>query len=180
MEVSQGTNAGETLNHVGNDDTKFDAKAGDDYLKGGSGDDLFIGGAGKDVMYGGRGSDTFQFSKFAKAGDVDYILDFELGTDNLSFLAGTTITGISYGDAGASATLNQDGSVVVGLSNDSKVLDLKLTIHVVDGNKVFDQEVWLVDAVKNTNWHEDQWVNYLISKGASHNGIAIDQSFIIA
>jgi hypothetical protein len=45
-----------------------------------------------------------------------------------------TITAAKIVNAGA--TFNG-----VGLGNDAKVLDLQLTLHIVDGGKVFDQTV---------------------------------------
>ncbi len=59
---------------------------------------------------------------------------------------GATIIGLDYGYF-AGTTANG-----VNLANDSKVLDVKLTLQIDDGDKHFQQEVLLLDAIKNTGW----------------------------
>lgn len=60
--------------------------SGDDLIFGGRGDDLIIGGQGSDVMWGGLDADTFEFSSgHIGAGLKDYIGDFNVGQDLLSF-----------------------------------------------------------------------------------------------
>lgn len=60
--------------------------SGDDLLIGGRGNDTIIGGLGNDVMWGGLDSDTFKFSAgHIATGEKDYIADFNIGEDALSF-----------------------------------------------------------------------------------------------
>jgi len=154
MNTVDGTTQGDTLWGTQGVDTKIDGKQGDDIIKGSNGNDLILGGAGSDVLFGGLGTDTFAFTKFSSAGDTDFVIDWELGRDNLAFGDGVSIKAAQIVDAGASFN-------GVGLANDAKVLDLRLTLHVDDGNKHFDFEVTLVDSLKNTGWHEDQVTAYL-------------------
>lgn len=56
--------------------------AGNDDLRGGSGQDGLFGGAGNDVLAGGAGGDDFYFdAALSRTGNVDHILDFEVGSD---------------------------------------------------------------------------------------------------
>jgi Ca2+-binding RTX toxin-like protein len=160
MDTVTGTSGGDAaLWGIQNDDTKIEGKLGNDHIIGSNGNDLILGHQGSDVLFGGLGRDTFAFTKFASSGDADYVIDFEVGRDELAFGAGVTITAAKIVNAGA--TFNG-----VGLSNDAKVLDLQLTLHIVDGGKVFDQTVTLVDSLKNTGWHADQVEAYLSNFGA--------------
>ncbi|AZB57893.1 hemolysin (plasmid) [Cereibacter sphaeroides] len=56
-------------------------EAGRDRLVGGAGGDLLDGGLAADVLLGGAGEDSFRFSTALGAGNVDRILDFEVGED---------------------------------------------------------------------------------------------------
>lgn len=77
----------DTLNGSRNADT-IQGLSGDDLIFGGRGDDLIIGGQGSDVMWGGLDADTFQFSAgHIGNGSVDYITDFNVGQDLLSFIS---------------------------------------------------------------------------------------------
>ena len=53
---------------------------GDDNLDGWNGDDILMDGAGSDTLRGGLGADTFVL---AADGEIDTIIDFELGLDRL-------------------------------------------------------------------------------------------------
>ena len=53
-------------------------KNGNDILNGKSGDDFLSGGKGVDIITGGDGADAFKSSK-----GLDYILDFEVGVDQI-------------------------------------------------------------------------------------------------
>lgn len=84
-----GSNGGDEL--VGGD--------GDDTLYGGQGNDIIDGGAGADTLSGDAGSDTFRFNSAAdgyakttngaataaELAEVSRIIDFESGSDKLSF-----------------------------------------------------------------------------------------------
>jgi Ca2+-binding RTX toxin-like protein len=148
----------DTLSGIQNNDTKLDGKQGNDVIKGANGDDLLLGSAGSDVMFGGTGTDTFGFTKFSGPGDTDFVIDWELGRDLLSFGAGVTIAAAHVTDAGTAFN-------GVGLANDPKVLDLLLTLHVEDGGRSYDFEVTLVDGLKNTGWHADQVEAHLATFG---------------
>lgn len=142
---------------------KFDAKGGDDVVKGSTGNDILIGGAGSDYLFGGTGSDVFEFSKFANAGDHDYVVDFNnaLG-DSLRIFNGATIVGATAEKLGETVMNGQS------LANDANVYDLTLTLQVTDGNKSFQYEVTLMDVIKNTTWSADQFEAYLSTLG--YNG----------
>ncbi|MBT9314438.1 calcium-binding protein [Leptothoe spongobia] len=56
--------------------------AGNDKIHGGDGNDVIWGGSGSDLLAGGDDADTFVFNRL-KAGEVDKILDFEVGTDKI-------------------------------------------------------------------------------------------------
>lgn len=57
--------------------------AGRNYLYGYDGDDTISGGEGKDVLRGMAGADSFLFDTAPAASNVDRILDFTAGTDNI-------------------------------------------------------------------------------------------------
>jgi Ca2+-binding RTX toxin-like protein len=159
-----GTAGNDTLTAPSGDGTdyKYDAKGGNDVVIGSTGDDLLIGGAGSDYLFGGLGKDTFEFSKFANAGDTDYIVDFklELG-DVLKVFNGATITGAT---AEFSSMTEFNGRT---LANDPKVYDLTLDISVVDGAKNFTYTVTLMDVLKNQTYSAAEFNNYLHSLGYS-------------
>ena len=101
---------------VGNDVANLlDGGDGGDELDGGAGNDTIVGGAGDDALTGGAGADVFLFG--AAAGD-DIIVDFEVGTDKLSFATGSvtaadfTLVGgdLSFTTAGASITFIADAT----------------------------------------------------------------------
>lgn len=52
-----------------------------DLLRGAAGDDVVNGGLGADTLIGGDGSDTFAFTTKLGKGNVDHIVDFEVGQD---------------------------------------------------------------------------------------------------
>jgi Ca2+-binding RTX toxin-like protein len=90
---------GNSLNNVltGNDGPNLlDGGAGNDtllgqggldVLLGGDGNDLLAGGAGIDVLLGGAGADRFRFDAAPSGTNVDRIMDFVPGTDDLEFSA---------------------------------------------------------------------------------------------
>lgn len=59
--------------------------AGHDLLRAGAGDDTLNGGFGSDTLVGGDGADIFVFNVFDSP-ETDTVLDFELGTDALTFV----------------------------------------------------------------------------------------------
>ncbi len=58
---------------------------GNDYLYGGVGADVITGDWGNDYVLGGTGADQFVFIADLHTGDVDYVADFEFGTDRIQF-----------------------------------------------------------------------------------------------
>ena len=158
MITVDGGSQNDTLSGIQNTDTKIDGKQGNDVIKGSNGNDLLLGSAGSDVMFGGAGTDTFAFTKFSGEGDTDYVIDWELGRDILSLDDGVTIASAQVTNAGTSFN-------GVGLANDTKVLDLLLTLHVEDGARSYDFEVTVVDGLKNMGWHADQVEAYLATFG---------------
>jgi Ca2+-binding RTX toxin-like protein len=155
---TSGTNSLNAVDGTGTD-TKYDAKSGNDVVIASTGDDLVIGGAGSDYLFGGTGKDTFEFSKFAYAGDHDYIVDFSLNTDVLKVFNGATITS-AVASKLADTTMNGKS-----LYNDANVYDLTLTLHVADGAKSFDYNVTLMDVIKNTTYSADAFEAYLHTVG---------------
>lgn len=57
---------------------------GADVLIGGDGADLLDGGAGPDRMTGGTGADTFRFSTAPVQGEMDRVVDFQAGVDEIA------------------------------------------------------------------------------------------------
>lgn len=153
MNTVLGDGSGELLKAPTGDGTdyKYDAKGGNDIVIASTGDDLLIGGSGSDVLFGGAGKDTFLFDKFAASGDVDIITDFHIGQDTLLVKNGASIIGLDYGFFGDTTANGYN------LSNDSKVMDAKLTLQIDDGDKHFTQEVILLDVIKNSGWSLDQF-----------------------
>ncbi len=57
--------------------------SGNDVLSGGEGADYLYGGVGADILTGGNGADKFQFETALGPGEVDFITDFQHGTDQV-------------------------------------------------------------------------------------------------
>ena len=77
----------------GSGDDTLDGGTGYDVLAGGEGDDRLVGGAEGDTFFGQGGADTFVI-----AGGVNWVMDFEAGTDRLA------IAGLAAGELPARAT----------------------------------------------------------------------------
>ena len=90
--VISGNNAANDLRGLG----------GNDALAGGDGDDDLRGGLGNDDLDGGVGSDDFIFDTVLGAGNVDDLLDFEVGIDEIK-LDDAVFTGLVAGALGANA-----------------------------------------------------------------------------
>ncbi len=58
--------------------------SGNDVLSGGEGADYLYGGVGADILTGGNGADKFQFETALGPGEVDFITDFQHGTDQVA------------------------------------------------------------------------------------------------
>ncbi|MGF1515896.1 MAG: hypothetical protein ACFB5Z_19665 [Elainellaceae cyanobacterium] len=84
---------------------------GDDIVRGGLGDDVVVGNEGSDLLISGGGSDVYEFfaDQFLE-GDLDILLDFEAGEDQVVVVGSTDV---SY-DA-LSGFLNVDGTDVAVL-----------------------------------------------------------------
>jgi Ca2+-binding RTX toxin-like protein len=81
--------------------------AGLDILLGGDGNDLLAGGTGIDVLHGGAGADRFRLDAAPSGTNVDRVMDFAPGTDDLEFSAAV------YGALGAPGALRA-GRLVKG------------------------------------------------------------------
>lgn len=90
-----GGNMNDLLSGLGGNDYLF-GFAGDDRLYGDEGDDTLIGGFGNDILTGGAGKDAFRFDLVFHANNVDYITDFESGSDRIS-LAQSVFSALSIG-----------------------------------------------------------------------------------
>ncbi|TVQ23481.1 MAG: hypothetical protein EA367_02395 [Leptolyngbya sp. DLM2.Bin15] len=90
--------------------------AGDDYIATGSGDDLLDGGTGSNILQGGAGSDTFVI----RDGAYNYILDFELGVDQIQ-LVDLEFEQLSFvqgqGDTELDAFIAVDDVILVQVAN---------------------------------------------------------------
>jgi Ca2+-binding RTX toxin-like protein len=82
-----GNNSGNLLDGGAGNDT-LNGGPGDDTLVGGDGNDTLIGGDGSDVLLGGTGADLFRFDQAPDGGNVDRVMDFVAGTDDLQFAGG--------------------------------------------------------------------------------------------
>lgn len=128
-----GANGGDEL--VGGD--------GDDTLYGGQGNDIIDGGAGADTLSGDVGSDTFRFNSAAdgyaktsngaataaELAEVSRIIDFETGSDKLSF-NGSGFGGISSLVDGLTAIKLDD--VFDGTNVDSAVFQAGQPVLIYD------------------------------------------------
>jgi Ca2+-binding RTX toxin-like protein len=92
--ILTGNDSGNLLDGSAGNDTLIGG-AGDDTLVGGDGTDRLIGGDGSDVLLGGAGNDFFRFDQAPDGGNVDRVMDFVAGTDDLQFAGGvfTALTG---------------------------------------------------------------------------------------
>ncbi len=77
---------GNDLLDGGNDNDTLTGGTGNDELDGGSGADELIGGDGFDTLFGGGDTDIFTFLT-ATGADIDYIIDFAVGSEVLDFSA---------------------------------------------------------------------------------------------
>jgi len=119
----------------------LDGGAGNDTIYGQEGNDVLIGGTGDDLLSGGSGADNFVFSLATDSGD-DVISDFEVGTDELSF-----IDVIDTADNPGTIDL---GDVVSGVTDDGT----DVTISLTNGGSVTLQGVgtgWVNDATALQN-----------------------------
>lgn len=80
----------DTLTGGAGDDRLFGGD-GADRLSGGAGNDWLSGGAGADTLWGGAGADVFVLSPLGKG--LDWIRDFERGTDHIRLQDGLTWIG---------------------------------------------------------------------------------------
>ena len=79
--------------------------AGNDQINGGAGDDILYDGAGADRMWGGAGADTFVF---ARDGQTDWVMDFDVTEDRLDLSA----LGRFYDMSALTFTPTSDGIVI--------------------------------------------------------------------
>lgn len=75
---------------------------GADVLDGGAGDDLLQGGIGSDALTGGAGADQFRFDTTLAYGDVDTIVDFASGLDQIQ-LSSAVFSGLELATLSATA-----------------------------------------------------------------------------
>lgn len=101
LKVINGTAANNTL--LGTNSAEYiNGFAGADLIFGYAGNDVINGGTGNDRIYGGTGSDTFRFTDlhFGK----DLIMDYQDGTDILSFAANVAKSTAEFKVAGNGTT----------------------------------------------------------------------------
>ena len=110
-----GTNpAGELLSGTANDDL-ITGLQGNDTITGLDGSDIINGGDGHDVLRGGTGADDFIFDTALSAGNVDRIIDFETGMDQIMIDSGVFV-GLADGLLNSTAFhINGTGLAEAGL-----------------------------------------------------------------
>ena len=96
-----GDNSGNSLLGLDGNDVLF-GLGGNDTLMGGNAQDQSNGGAGRDFLIGGADADSFVFNAALGGGNIDAILDFELGIDRIS-LDDATFAGLASGVLAAGA-----------------------------------------------------------------------------
>ncbi|NEN94294.1 MAG: calcium-binding protein [Moorea sp. SIO3I7] len=101
---------------------------GDDIVRGGLGDDVVVGNEGSDVLISGGGSDIYEFfaDQFLE-GDLDIILDFEVGSDAIVVVGSTDVsydafTGFLSVDGSEVAVLNRGLDIDVFTRTNSAVV----------------------------------------------------------
>ena len=80
----------------------LDGGRGNDALAGDGGNDTLKGGFGNDTLEGGAGADDFVFDKALAANNVDFVLDFAIGSDRI-VLENAVFKGIAAGALAAQA-----------------------------------------------------------------------------
>lgn len=133
-----GSDFGDTLEGgAGNDrlrgaagDDILDGGKGNDVVSGGKGDDVLDGGTGRDVLIGGKGSDAFVFDTKPGRGNVDWIIDFSSGTDEIR-LDSVVFTGTTTG------ALDPDAFVRGKAALDA---DDRIIYHKASGRLMFDAD----------------------------------------
>lgn len=105
-----GGKGSDELNGGADNDTLAGGK-GADTLNGGEGNDTLRGGAGNDTLTGGADADTFVF---AAGGGDDIVMDFEVGTDGISFEGST---GIGFEQIGDDVLISSDDGTTMLVLN---------------------------------------------------------------
>ncbi len=101
LKVINGTAANNTL--LGTNSAEYiNGFAGADLIFGYAGNDIINGGTGNDRIYGGTGSDTFRFTDLHFGKDI--IMDYQDGTDILSFAANVAKSTAEFKVAGNGTT----------------------------------------------------------------------------
>ncbi|MEB3279739.1 MAG: calcium-binding protein [Lyngbya sp.] len=96
---------------------RLGGNGGDDKIHGGDGEDTIAGGWGNDTLAGGEGEDVFVFDRGSIFGndDLDVILDFEPGKDEVQFLSlgnFDPLSAIEDSESGAILTLDRGGQIL--------------------------------------------------------------------
>ncbi len=91
---------------------------GADKIRGGWGNDVITGGDGSDKIAGGRGADIFVFED-AGASDVDVIVDFQVGIDQVDL---TAVDGISNLDDVIANAEQVGRHLLISTDNDSDLI----------------------------------------------------------
>lgn len=99
-------------------DDMLNGTSGEDVLIAGAGNDILTGGEGDDLLTGGLGEDTFVFSLATDSGN-DVITDFEVGTDELSF--------VDVIDTADNPGVIDLGDVISGVTDDGTDITVNLT-----------------------------------------------------
>ena len=119
--IDAGTTLENAIGGSGNDsvtgntaNNKFWGREGSDTIDGGAGDDWLSGGYGNDLLTGGTGADTFSFT-FASG--IDFITDFEVGTDTIELvgygLDSADVFDLLSFDGSGNAQFNDGGTQII-------------------------------------------------------------------
>jgi Ca2+-binding RTX toxin-like protein len=128
-----GNGGDNSLNGAAGDDTLLGG-GGNDTLIGGAGNDLMDGGAGNDVLTGGAGTDVFRFTMAASASNVDTIVDFRVGVDEIQ-IENAVFAGLAAGAlSGAAFTANADGTAQDGSDRIIYETDTGFLFHDSNGS----------------------------------------------
>ncbi len=113
------TGDGDDILRAGDGDDIIIGGAGNDIINAGDGTDIIDGGTGNDILIGGEGSDIFryQLSDFEN-GDVDRILDFESGVDQLQ-INGVDPSLVTLEDN----AIKYDGETIISIEGENNPID---------------------------------------------------------
>ncbi len=133
--------SGNTGDAAGDTYTGIEGLAGsefDDTLNGDAFDNIFYGGDGNDVLRGRGGADTFVFADLPSSGNVDTIIKFVSGEDEIAIDA-SVFTGLDTGslDDDETTPLDDDAFVV---GTEATTAEQRIIYDETDGSLYYDAD----------------------------------------